>query len=315
MVQRAERPPVDRVLLVRQVGGDVPVHPRHRLGQACRLEVREHVGLSSPASIARELTAQRQVAAVVEVILLQTERPTGEKGRLGIIARPQAHRHGGGRLQASDLGLDCQARLGREVQPAPRGVGGGHEPAKAYPRTAQPCRQLDHGGDLMPVGRYHDHIQGEGQPRHHAHTGSAHDLAVRASAAQAIMGYLTGAVETEGHAAEGRARFTQEGIELREGGAVADETVGVAGSAHGPHDLGELSVQGRLAPREGQVVDATGFPVPQHRLEERERQLAGAGMACVETVLTAQVAAVGQLDHQSGHSVTPSASRRRRANL
>ena len=126
------------------------------------------------------------------------------------------------------------------------------------------------------------------------------------------MSGLAGAIQAERHAFETRLRPPQQRCDLGKGRAITYQAIRVGGFAHPLHNLGKVAMQGGLTAGEGQVVDAASLALSQHLVQERQRQLAGPGMALVLTVLAAQIAAIGQLDHQSGHRAAPSASRRRR---
>jgi hypothetical protein len=158
MIQRPERATAHRGPLVGQIGRHPLVQPVHGLGKVHVVEIADHIRVGRAPGIARELTAQGQVPAIIQVILLPLQRRAGEEGRGAEIARSHAHGHWSALAQALDLGFDCAPLLRAEVQPPLGCVGGGHEPAKAHSGTPEPRRQLDHLGHLGPVVRRQHHV-------------------------------------------------------------------------------------------------------------------------------------------------------------
>jgi hypothetical protein len=105
IVQCPERATADPVLLIRQVGGDSLVKAGHRFCETQLMQIPHHIRVGGPARVPGQLTAQRQVALVIQVILLQFKRSTGEERRGAEIAGRHAHGHRRVLPQRPDLGF------------------------------------------------------------------------------------------------------------------------------------------------------------------------------------------------------------------
>jgi hypothetical protein len=80
MIQRTELATADFGSLVGEIGGDPLVKSVNRLDKAQVVEITDHIRAGRAPGIARQLTAQGQIASTVEVILFERQRCTGEEG-------------------------------------------------------------------------------------------------------------------------------------------------------------------------------------------------------------------------------------------
>ena len=95
--------------------------------------------------------------------------------------------------------------------------------AEAHASASQTFRQRDHLAYLMPVLSGEDHVEGKGKVFEYADTGGLHHAPVRAFAAQSVVGFLSGAVQTEGHSRKPLALENEQRIDARKVSAVADK--------------------------------------------------------------------------------------------
>jgi hypothetical protein len=137
MIQAAECPPFHLSLLVGQIGRHPLTKPRHRLSQADLVEIPHHIRVCIGAGVSGYLTAQGEIALIIQVQFFQDQRGTREKWCGAEIPRGHRHRYRCLRLQAPDLGFDLTALRRGKIQPTQRRLQRGHQVAKAHTLTPQ----------------------------------------------------------------------------------------------------------------------------------------------------------------------------------
>jgi hypothetical protein len=187
-------------------------------------------------------------------------------------------------------------------------MGRGHQVPKSDSSTAQPFGEPDHFGDFIAVVRRKNHIKRERKFLKNTDAGRPHHAPVRAFAAQAVMGLFARAIQAERNSEKPAAVIFQQGINLRKCCSIADKTKVITGFGNMTDDLAKAPMDGWLATRKTQLLDATVFAFAKHLVQDFQRQIARSGMPLVKTVAAAQITIVRQLNDNAGQEVSPCAS-------
>jgi hypothetical protein len=173
--------------------------------------------------------------------------------------------------------------------------------AEPHAAATESAGQVNHVTDFFAILRREHHVERERQAFEEAQSGRAHDLAKRACATELVMCPLARSVQAEGHTAKEVAALKQEGINGLKVPSVRDEAEAITLFTDAPDNCGKLTMERRFTAVETHMINPAVNGVPQHHLQNGERQIAGARVSLRKAVQATQIAPICQLENDPSH--------------